>query len=90
MVVWIAGNLHHGYTLQDSLIQDELALTQLTLGQVDDTTLTSYHILHALGAHYRHQDIDYNIIPVSYHNTALLDGQKKSTTSYCAALIIKE
>lgn len=90
MVIRIAGNLHDGLALQDSLTQDEAVLASLTLGQVPDTTLISYDILHTLGEHYRHQDIDYNIIPVSYHNTALLDGQKKSTSSYCAAVIVKE
>lgn len=89
-MIWIAGNLHHDLHMDIALAQDEKVLTRLTLGQVDDTTLISYNILHTLWSHYRHQEVDYNIIPVSYHNTALLDGHKESTSSYCAALIIKE
>lgn len=87
-ILWIGANLHHGLTLNTSLEQDEIILTQLTLGQANDDTIIGHALLSTMIHHYDVKSTDHSVIPISYHNTALVDGQKDSTTSYCAAVII--
>lgn len=74
--LWISGNLHHSWELETTLVQDEFILTKLIWWIIDDDSITHYHILNQLTNYYRLQQKQYHIIPVSYHNTALLDGQK--------------
>jgi hypothetical protein len=79
-VLRIAGNLHDGLLLEESLIQDETALSKLMMGHLDDRELVCHDILMTLTDYYHIQQAQYRIIPVSYHNTALLDGQKDRTS----------
>jgi hypothetical protein len=87
-ILRIGANLHHWLSLETSLVEDEKILTQLTLGQLTDETLTWYGLLSTMIRYYNTQPGDHSISPVSYHNTALMDGQKDSTTGYCAAVVI--
>jgi hypothetical protein len=89
-VLWVSGNLHYNWELETTLVQDELILTKLIWWTIDDNTIAHYNILNQLTNYYRLQEQQYHIIPVSYHNTALLDGQKNNTSGYCVAMITKE
>jgi hypothetical protein len=87
-IIRVWANLHQGLNLNTSLVEDEKILTQLALGTLTDDSLTWYGLLSTMIRYYSSQPGDHSISPVSYHNTALIDGQKNSTTGYCAAIII--
>ncbi len=87
-IIRVGANLHQGLSLNASLSEDEKILTQLALGHLDDESITWYGLLSTMIRYYTSQPGDHSVSPVSYHNTALIDGQKKSTTGYCAAIII--
>lgn len=87
-ILRIGANLHQWLPLDTSLTEDEQILTKLALGQLDDTSIVGYNLLQTMIHYYAIQKPSYTLIPISYHNTALVDGQKENTVSYCAAIII--
>ncbi len=87
-IIRVGANLHQWLTLDASLIEDEKILTGLALGQLTDDSLSWYRLLSTMIRYYESQPGDHSISPVSYHNTALIDGQKDNTVGYCAAVII--
>ena len=52
----------------------------LAMGKIEDTQIVGYNIIATMSAYYHAREEIYDIIPTSYHNTALLDGQKSHTS----------